>query len=249
MTSPYDQTFYQAHQTNSARSAALTVPVVLKHIQPKTIIDVGCGIGTWTSEFQRNGIEAYGVDGDYVDRDQLLISPERFTASDLSRKIQLPEEWPKKYDLAMSLEVAEHLPETSADMFVGSLTSLSDIVLFAAAIPYQGGTHHINEQWQSYWAAKFHGLGYTPVDVIRPHIWNNADVAYVYSQNTILYVNNRILDDYPGLKRYSVAVDHSMLSVVHPLKWDKTVNPARQSIRIQIKAIVRTILRRHLKKR
>lgn len=229
MSEHYDQEFYNSQRTNSSQSAIETVPIIVDLIKPASVLDVGCGIGTWSSVFQNNGVEAYGVDGDYVDRKMLLISRAQFSSCDLSAKIEIPEQWPQKFDIAMSLEVAEHLPESSADMFVRSLVSFSDIVLFAAAIPFQGGTNHINEQWQTYWSRKFGDLGYVPVDVVRPSIWGNPNVAYVYSENTILYIKKEKLSEFPQLQTYVRDPDSAMLAVVHPQKWEKTANPDKQS--------------------
>ncbi len=50
-------------------------------------MDVGCGIGTWLTEFKAAGISDYlGVDGDYVSREQLhhrcrAIRASRFVAA------------------------------------------------------------------------------------------------------------------------------------------------------------------------
>ena len=70
-----------------------------------------------------------------------------------------------KYDVAISMEVAEHLPEKCADGFVGLLSVLpqdeahrvllSNAVVFTVAHPGQGGDSHSNEQPASYWVAKF----------------------------------------------------------------------------------------------
>ena len=64
----------------------------------------------------------------------------------------------RKFDLAISLEVAEHLKSSSSEDFVQSLTTLAPMILFSAAIPHQGGLHHINEQWLEYWGDLFNKI-------------------------------------------------------------------------------------------
>ena len=93
-----------------------------------------------------------------------------------------------RFDLAISLEVAEHLEPQRSDSLVRDLCALADTVLFAAAIPFQGGAGHINERWQSWWAQKFSENGYDPFDVLRRDIWGRRDIAWWYKQNTIFYV-------------------------------------------------------------
>jgi SAM-dependent methyltransferase len=179
----YDQKFFDDRSAGSSRSARHIIPIVLKTFTVSSVIDVGCGIGTWLCEFARLGVQNYlGIDGNYIDRDQLLISHDYFRSADLAQRFSVG-----RFDLACSLEVAEHLPESSADSFVESLTKSAPVVLFSAAIPHQGGVHHVNEQWQSYWAKKFAAHGYVALDFIRPLVRHNKDVQVWYRQNTLVY--------------------------------------------------------------
>jgi hypothetical protein len=72
---------------------------------------------------------------------------------------------------------------------VATLVAHGDIVLFSAAIPFQGGAGHVNEQWPTQWAARFATHGFVPLDVVRPAVWNDDRVAFWYAQNTVLYVH------------------------------------------------------------
>src|SRR2546429_8002382 len=102
----YDVGFFQAWQPGSLASARVIVPIVLDLLGPTSVVDVGCGIGTWLSVFEESGVsDVIGVDGDYVDRDRLLIEPGRYIARDLESPLRLD----RSFDLAVSLEVAEHL--------------------------------------------------------------------------------------------------------------------------------------------
>jgi len=124
-----------------------------------------------------------GLDGEWVVTDDLCIGPHQFRRTDLTKPVALD----RKYDLAICLEVAEHLPASSAGTFVDSIAQASDLILFSAAIPNQGGTHHINEQWQDYWVALFGQRGFAASDIIRLAIWGRPDVEWWYQQNTLLF--------------------------------------------------------------
>jgi hypothetical protein len=121
-----------------------------------------------------------GIDGAHVDRNILKIDASRFVAADLTAPVSIGGE---RFDLAVSLEVAEHPPDRCARTLVDSLVSLAPVVFFSAAIPLQGGANHVNEQWQTYWARLFGERHFATVDAIRPRVWNNRKVASFYAQN------------------------------------------------------------------
>jgi len=181
----YSSQFFARQVDGSARSAAVVVPVVLSFLPVKSVIDVGCGVGPWAAEFLANGVpDVWGVDGDYVDHSQLRIPPNRFLARDLTKSLQID----GTFDLAVCLEVAEHLPESRAGGLVADLTSLAPCILFSAAIPGPTGTHHINSQYLPYWVELFQKQGYEAIDPIRPRIWGNDSVEWFYQQDTVMFV-------------------------------------------------------------
>lgn len=210
---PYDSDFFSSHHPGAASSAAAMVPLLLELSGAHSVADVGCGIGTWLAEFARQGvIDFHGFDGVWVEPEQLVIPRERFTAADLGRA--MPPQ--RAFDLAISLEVAEHLPETSADVFVESLTALAPIIVFSAAIPMQGGTDHVNEQWPGYWAAKFATRGFASIDCIREHVWNELGVEWWYAQNTILYASDGAMSRSPRLRELAQTRVGEPRAMVHP---------------------------------
>ena len=181
----YTNSFFESHSDGSESSARVILPILCERIQFQNVVDVGCGIGNWLSVFVEKGIsDVVGVDGSYVDRQMLRIESRCFVEHDLTLPLHLE----RRFELAMCMEVAEHLPEASANTLVESLVGLSDQILFSAAIPGQPGTGHINPQWQSYWIGKFEALGYRCVDCIRPKVWHNPKVEYWYAQNSFLFV-------------------------------------------------------------
>jgi SAM-dependent methyltransferase len=209
----YSREFFEEHVDKARSSAAAIVPLVMELVAPASVVDLGCGPGAWLATFARHGVGDYlGVDGDWVTPDVLEIPPERFLAARLDEPLALDRE----FDLAVSLEVAEHLPERRAKGFVETLASLAPCVLFSAAIPHQGGLNHVNEQWPAYWASLFASHGYTSIDAIRPHVWESAGVAFWYKQNTFLYVREDVVAARPALARARAATVESMLALVHP---------------------------------
>jgi 2-polyprenyl-3-methyl-5-hydroxy-6-metoxy-1,4-benzoquinol methylase len=143
----YDRDFFDLRDASALQSARVVAPLVYDLLRPRTVVDVGCGRGAWLRAFQECGVEhIQGLDGDYVDREMLLIAPQSFTPYDLSRLKKID----GHFDLAICLEVLEHLSPESGCNVVDALTGAASVVLFSAAIPGQGGTGHVNEQWPSY---------------------------------------------------------------------------------------------------
>ena len=181
----YSSAFYGGQVDESIGSAAVVVPAVVDIVRPASVIDIGCGVGGWLRTFGENGVGTLaGEDGPWVKASDLLIDPAHFTPKQLG--VSAPPETPR-YDLAVSLEVAEHLDAPKADTFVAYLCGHADTILFSAAIPGQGGTHHVNEQQLSYWVEKFGANGFDLFDVLRPVLWNDRRVAWWYRQNIVIF--------------------------------------------------------------
>jgi SAM-dependent methyltransferase len=215
MNSPYTSHYYEALRQGARRSAGVVVPLVLQRLRPKSVVDVGCGQGTWLAVFVEQGVtDVCGVDGDYVDRQRMEIPAERFVPHNLTRPLRLA----RQFDLATSLEVAEHLPPESADLLVDSLVRLAPAVLFSAAAPHQGGEGHINEQWPAYWAERFAQHDFLPVDCLRRTLWSRDDVEWWYAQNTFLYLSRDMLAANPMLLAEHHACPHA-LPLVHPRRY------------------------------
>jgi SAM-dependent methyltransferase len=188
----YDDAFFDSQVAGALRSARAVVPHVLDLAPIASVVDLGCGRGAWLRVFEERGVaDCFGVDGDYVDQSKLLIDRARFRAADLCRPIDLG----RRFDLALCLEVGEHLPARSSTALVQSLAAAAPLVLFSAAIPGQTGTSHINEQWPDYWKRRFNDLGYERLDLVRPRIWQNPDVEWWYQQNIALYATGPVLDE------------------------------------------------------
>lgn len=219
----YDSQFHVAYEKLALSSAREILTLLGQVIQPQSVIDVGCGVAFWLSVCQQMGIDdVMGIDGDDVDRSLLRIPPARFIGADLVKPLPIDRE----FDLVLCLEVAEHLAPELADGFVKSLTRLGKVVLFSAAIPGQGGVHHVNEQWQDFWAAKFAAHGYVAVDVIRPQVWTNEKVSKVYAQNMMLYVQESKLESLPKWKSIAASDPARPLAMVHPQVYTNRIAAA-----------------------
>ena len=226
----YNDQFYKDLTEGSYKSAKPFVSILSNvSINPKKVIDVGCGRGPWLKAFSDSGSkELVGIDGDWVRKEDMVDKKIKFHSVDLSSNV-IKNPVNKKFDLAMSLEVAEHLKPEQAITFVNYLTSFSDSILFSAAFTGQGGTDHFNERPHSYWAKVFETNGYLPYDLFRSKVWENQDVEVWYRQNTFLYLkrNSKFEKKFKekGIKSIS---ELSLMDCIHPDLYQLNVEEAER---------------------
>ncbi len=211
----YSEEFFDYIERGSITSAKRFSAFVVPLLKIKSLLDVGCGRGAWLREWLNAGVEiAEGVDGPYVRRDSLLIPKQNFTAVDLSKKFNLG----RRYSLVSSLEVAEHLPRSASEVFVSSLVEHSDLILFSAATPGQGGENHINEQPLYFWQRAFAAHGYIAFDAIRPKFRSDPLVEPWYKFNSILYASPAAISSLPR-SVLETKVEQCPVREIGDLRW------------------------------
>ena len=205
----YCDDFYEEAGTAAERAAVELVPMLIELMEPASVVDVGCGVGSFIDEFVRNGVsDVLGIEGPDFPADHYRGPRESLVILDLEQ----PAELDRRFDVALCLEVAEHLPYGRSAGLVRDLTRLADVIVFSAAIPGQGGTHHVNEQWPTFWQDHFARHGFEGYDVLRPRVWNNASIPWWYRQNVVVFARPDALE-----RRLESA---PLRSVVHPVHYD-----------------------------
>ena len=219
----YGDHFYRSQVDDSLRSARAAVPAIAELVRPISVLDVGCGAGTWLSVWHGLGVsDLMGIDGGVVPEEALRVPTEQFRTVDLEPAFSLG----RRFDLVMSLEVAEHLPEPAASRFVRSLCEHGDVVVFSAAIPGQYGLGHVNCQWQSYWQALFAENGLQYDGALRARVWGVPEIGAYYRQNMMLFRR--------GLPTTS---DHDLIDVVHPAVYaSRVLVPKRRVVEMWLRS-------------
>jgi SAM-dependent methyltransferase len=188
---PYTDDFFDYVSIGSRRSAAIVVPLVMRHYAVRSVADIGCGRGAWLPEWAAAGVTDYlGVDGEYIDKNRLFIPREHFLTRNLTEHFDIG----RRFDLVVSLEVGEHIAPEHTETFVDNLCTHSDAVLFSAAVPGQGGLLHVNEQHHSFWRERFGARGYRLFDLVRPQLRSRLEVEPWYRYNTLFFARGGAVD-------------------------------------------------------
>lgn len=193
MSRAYDPKFIRYAATSSRYAASQVISLLLPALDICSVLDIGCAGGGWLKEWRQAGIgDVLGVDGDYVNAADLEIEPEHFVSKDLGRPFDLG----KTFDLVQSLEVAEHIDQAAADVFVSNVVKHARrYILFSAAVPGQGGEHHVNEQPYDFWRERLAGHDFIAYDFVRPRIAQDHRISFWYRYNILLFVKSAYAAD------------------------------------------------------
>lgn len=193
----------------------------MQHIRPiASVADFGTGRGTWLKAAIDSGVtDVRGYDIPEIPVEQRQFPADRFVAADLGQPVSVG----RQFDLSISTEVAEHLPKEHAATFVANVASASDLVLFSAAIPYQGGAGHVNENWVEYWVKLFTPLGFECFDFLRLSLWNEAAIRSYYRQNLLVFARDSAAQQ---LRKAGHLPNPNAPSLVHPEQYLKAIGRA-----------------------
>lgn len=237
----YDGNWHRILAGRTEASASRILGILARHFSLASAIDVGCGHGHWLAAARDLGIDdVVGLDGPW--------NTDPGLPADRFRTVDFEQDWSieRRFDLALCLEVAEHISIARAPALVQALTAASDLVLFSAAIPYQGGFRHINEQWPSWWACLFASHGFEAFDVVRPVIWADSGVHVWYRQNVLLYCNRENRALVGAAERAAEEARDRRLDVVHPEKFTELASYRAIAFRPFLRAFPGAVMRKLL---
>lgn len=194
----YTDHFYDIIAKGCHESAELVVPLILEKFNDvNTVVDIGCGQGWWSRAFLDAGVEIVtSVDGDWVNDPVVDLVRLDITSDPLPSPT---------FDLAISLEVMEHIPTEASHRVAHWMATHADVVVFSCAIPHQGGAGHISERWHTEWVELFAEYDLHPDDSIRTAIWDDERIEPWYRQNLLVFCTDGKMG--------------GPLNIVHPDIW------------------------------
>lgn len=181
----YYQTLVEPYARKSVPHMARSI---VETFHPQSVIDIGCGSGALLVELRKLGVRLL-LGLDFSDAG---LDIARARGLDVRKFDITTDRWTGKemFDVAVSMETAEHLPASAADRYVELLCSLAPVVIFTAAHPGQGGIGHLNEQPPEYWKRLFTAQGFQPLEKVVSDWqtdWRSASVARFYTNNLMIF--------------------------------------------------------------
>ena len=182
----FNKSFFDKNLKWNVPIAKKLVELIMRFFTPQSVVDVGCGNAEFLAEFKKENILIKGYEGSRHALENSLVDRKFIEQFDLRNKIISQ----RRYDLALCLEVAEHIDKKFSRILVDSLTVLADTIIFTAAPPGQGGHFHINEQPKEFWIEKFQAKGFTYEVQISQKIRDEArknNILSWYSDNFMVF--------------------------------------------------------------
>lgn len=186
----HDEIYDRAYYERSADAKRVTMrhiaDSIVRDASPGTLVDVGCGGGFLLSALDARGVACFGLEYSQAGIDLCRSAGLDVRPFDLEHDTFAG----YSFDVAVSMEVAEHLPASVADRFVDLLASLAPVVVFTAARPGQVGTDHVNEQPPEYWIERFAARGFAPHETLADtwqHEWERLGVIECYRRNLMVF--------------------------------------------------------------
>jgi SAM-dependent methyltransferase len=183
----YNRHYYERVVDPIMLASADTIAAsIQRELHPQSVIDVGCGTGALMLALARLGIRCFGFD-----QAEAALEHCRGRGLNVARLEIVRDPLPtERADVAVSTEVAEHLPESASDRFVELLTTLAPTVVMTAALPGTGGKDHTNEQPSEYWITRFAGRGFAHDRALSNRLreeWRAAGVDPVYFKSLLVF--------------------------------------------------------------
>lgn len=185
----YDRPYYERSAAAKRVTMQHIADSIVRDTAPETLVDVGCGGGFLLAALAERGVTCFGLEYSQAGIELCGSAGLQVRQFDLEHDTFAG----GPFDVAVSMEVAEHLPASVADRFVDLLAGVAPLVVFTAARPGQVGTDHVNEQVPEYWITRFAARGLAPYEALAASWqdeWKRLGVIECYRDNLMVFARS-----------------------------------------------------------
>ena len=151
----YDEEFFEWHVTHARKYSMRTMDWYIQKSKPDSVVDFGCGIGSYLEAAFDYGIKIKGYE---ISWEAIIHTPERIRPYIEYRDCTEPIN-AGIFDTVISFETAEHIEPEGTNQFILNLVNATGkTLLFTAAPLGQGGTGHINCRPKEFWIMELSDL-------------------------------------------------------------------------------------------
>lgn len=134
---------------------------IVKKYRPKTAVDIGCAFGLLTEALVDRGVDAVGFDiSEFAISQAREDMRDRLKVHPITEPIPLRDE--KRYDLAICIEVLEHLPPEQTEIAIKNLCACADRIIFSSTPDDFDEPTHFNVRATEEWLGLFAQQGFLP---------------------------------------------------------------------------------------
>lgn len=156
---------------------ALCDAIIKTFSDVRTIIDIGCGDGYYTKRLTEHGFECIGFDGSPLTPE---ITNGICEVRDFSEQVNMGE-----FDLVLSLEVGEHIPDKYEQVFIDNLICASKgYICLSWGVEGQQGVGHVNCRNNDYVIKELFERGF---------IYSADKSQYLRDNSTLPWFKNTVL--------------------------------------------------------
>lgn len=160
-------------------------------LRPDSVLDIGCGLGLALTLFARQGArDVFGLDS--LPAEATAVAAQNYRTHDLTTPFALG----RSFDLAICLEVAEHMPPGSEQTLFDCIARHArGAILFSAAEPGQPGNGHVNCRPLAEWLAEWRGRGWAPELIDSLALRSLASLSWLRRNPVLLRPIDRVARD------------------------------------------------------
>lgn len=130
---------------------------IVRSLNPRRVLDAGCAKGFLVEALWERGVEAWGID-----ISEYAIGEVRMDMRPYCRQASLTEPIEGRFDLAVCIEVLEHIPAAESRLVIENLTNAADTILFSSTSTDFNEPTHVNVRPTIVWLREFAEAGFAP---------------------------------------------------------------------------------------